>query len=102
MTKAFACGALAMLAACATALARPTAEDAARAARAWPDATLSQLEHGRDVFVARCGSCHRLYLPSDEPASSWPGVLDAMAPRAKLTPEEREAIERYLVTEANR
>lgn len=93
---------LALAAGCATALVRPTADDAARAVRMWPDANLAQLERGRELFVARCGSCHRLYLPSDESASSWPRVLDVMAPRATLAPEEREAVERFLITETGR
>jgi cytochrome c556 len=83
---------------CAAALAQPTAEDARRAVLQWPDATLDELERGRKIYVARCSSCHDLYLPRDETPSKWPGILDAMGARCKLSSVERRAVERFLTT----
>lgn len=86
------------IAGCAAALARPTADDVRRATMRWPDATMAELEHGRELYVARCASCHHLYLPRDEAVSKWPAVLDDMGARAHLSPDERQAIERFLLT----
>ena len=60
--------------------------------------TLSELEHGRTLVIAKCGSrCHQPPMPSDRTASEWPKTMDEMAPRAGVTLAERQTIERYLV-----
>jgi mono/diheme cytochrome c family protein len=85
---------------CASALSRPTPADVQRAASRWPDVSLSELQHGREVYVARCASCHPLYLPREEPAARWGAVLDGMAPRAGISADERKTVERSWMTMA--
>jgi len=64
----------------------------------WPDVGLAELTDGRRLFVARCGSCHTLPLPADTKPEDWPAVMERMAPLAKLTAAEAQAVERYLIS----
>ena len=72
---------LGALAACATAL-----EPA-------PDPSL---EPARALYSAKCGGCHRLRQPSKIDARKWPAILDRMAVKAKLTPEQKSLIDAYV------
>ncbi len=78
------------------AVPHPTEAHLARARARWPDATAASLEHGRQLYVARCSGCHPLHPPGTQPAARWAEVLDQMAPRAKLSADERELVLRYL------
>ncbi|MFL5343565.1 MAG: hypothetical protein ACJ8AT_02170 [Hyalangium sp.] len=91
------CVLLLLLVGCAGGLPHPTAEVAARAARSQPDVTLESLEAGRDRYVQRCSGCHNLVVPTAKQPQEWPRLVGKMAERAKLTPEDRLLIERYLV-----
>jgi len=92
---------LALGAGCAAALPRPTSETVARAQGRWPDSTLEQLERGRAVFVQRCAGCHALPLPDSRSEPEWQKVLDEMADEAKLTPDERVLVERFILSVRN-
>lgn len=84
------------LTACAG-LHRVVQEDLTRAQQRWPDVTLVQLEQGRTMYVRRCAGCHALHRPEEFAPEQWPRWVEDMTDDAKLTPEERAAIERYLV-----
>ena len=96
MTRA--CAIAVALAACATPIARPSTTDVARAARQRPQTTLAELEHGRSIYLARCGGCHRAYQPSHLTPAAWPAQVDEMAERAKLGFSDRELVVLFLVT----
>lgn len=77
---------------------RATAMDAERA-----HVSLDELERGRSLLVAKCGSrCHKTPLPTDKVAADWPHALDEMAERSNLDADQRHVIEQYLVTMAPR
>jgi len=88
---------LAIEAACAAALRQPTAADVQAVAVRWPDTGLADLERGRKTFVRRCSSCHTLILPSAHPTEEWPRLVARMAKRARLTPEQKLDITRFVV-----
>ncbi len=50
----------------------------------------------RLFYEARCGVCHVPFAREQYPAAEWPGILDAMAPRAGLTKAQRERVHAYL------
>jgi hypothetical protein len=87
------------IAACARRMPpRATPLDAQRA-----QVSVDELDHGRSLLVAKCGSrCHKVPLPADKVASEWPHALDEMAPRANLNAPDRHAIEQYLLALAPR
>jgi mono/diheme cytochrome c family protein len=74
-------GALSAVVACATAL-DPAPEPS--------------FEPGRVLYAAKCGGCHRLRSPSKIDPRKWPSILDKMAVKAKLTPEQKLPIDAYV------
>ena len=57
--------------------------------------TLSQ---GRTVLLSRCIQCHVLPDVARYDASQLKAIGAAMAPRASLTPEQHDAVVKYLLT----
>lgn len=78
-------------------LRHPTEQDVAVGQRLWPELTLGELEAGRRAYVRRCSGCHALHLPESLGAREWLEQMEEMAVEAKLTPEERALIERFLL-----
>ena len=54
----------------------------------------------RDLYADKCTACHRLHRPSEYSKEKWPPILERMAVKAKLTPEEADALREYLVSRA--
>jgi cytochrome c5 len=90
------------LAACVGAAVEPDAKDASWAATRWPGTSVSELKGGRTVFVSRCSSCHGLPQPSVKTPDEWANVIDEMAPRARLSSGDRDAVLRYLSAASER
>ncbi|HSD67452.1 MAG TPA: cytochrome c [Vicinamibacteria bacterium] len=88
-------------AACAAALRHGTPRDAVLLAPRWPGTTVEDLERGRRTYVRRCSGCHTLILPAAHSPEEWPRLVDAMAKKARLRPEEREDVVRFLVAVAS-
>ena len=82
--------------ACAGALPPVTPALVERAVSRWPDSSEASLKRGRRLFVDRCSGCHSLVLPRQHSEEEWVEWLDAMQERARLTPQERELVMRYL------
>lgn len=85
--------------ACAGLLPPVTPALVERAGSRWPDSSEASLKRGRRLFVDRCSGCHSLVLPREHSEEEWVEWLDAMQERARLTPQERELVLRYLVGE---
>ncbi|MGX5818532.1 c-type cytochrome [Chitinophaga lutea] len=47
---------------------------------------------GKTLFKEKCARCHGYRLPETRTADKWPGIIDKMAPKAKLTSEQKEAV----------
>ena len=52
----------------------------------------------RRLYEARCGMCHVPFQKSNFAAHQWPAIVANFAPRAGLTPPQRERILRYLTS----
>ena len=90
---------VALLAACGgSAIPEPTVADACRGSAHFPDLTLSELSHGRTLYLSRCGSCHVLKRPAELPAEQWQVEVTEMRSKngVKLSDAEAQAIVRYL------
>lgn len=61
------------------------------------EASLPELQQGHDLYLNNCGKCHKLHNPSSQSNIEWKGVLEKMAPKAKLNEEQSFLIYRYLV-----
>lgn len=91
------------LAACAgSPYPEPAAADAARAAPHFPGVTVAELQHGRQLYLSRCGSCHVLKRPSELSPDRWRAEVDEMRAKngVKLSEPEAQAIVRYLAVAA--
>ncbi|MFL5322493.1 MAG: hypothetical protein ACJ790_22730 [Myxococcaceae bacterium] len=79
-------------------LRHATEADLPRAHVKFPNATLSSLNEGRQIYAARCSGCHTLFLPESRTAPEWNDMVDEMAKDAHLSANDRALIEQYLVT----
>lgn len=84
------------------ALPTPSPADAVRAQRRWSEASVDSLARGRELYVRRCAGCHNLPLPESRSEEAWIKVMDEMAEEAKLSPDERVLVERFLLTMRDR
>jgi mono/diheme cytochrome c family protein len=55
---------------------------------------------GERLYRSKCSACHRAYPPASRDRSSWAEVMAKMAPRAKLSDEERAHVLDYLQSNA--
>jgi len=56
----------------------------------------SSLQIGRQLFLERCGDCHALQAPGGRNSMQWRTVMNVMAPRAHLNPEQKAQVLAYL------
>lgn len=74
--------------------------DAAMVARAQAsDAKVdaARLTHGREMLMTRCTECHKRPGPESEDADDWPSVAERMGKKAKMEPDDRQAMLAYLL-----
>src|SRR5690606_29653859 len=90
-----ACVASLWLAACGAAGVSP--EMLTRAQSHDSSATEATITHGKTVYEAKCGTCHALPLPSAHSAEEWPEWVKKMAPQAKLSADDEEAVLHYVL-----
>jgi cytochrome c5 len=104
---------LAILAACSskvmnTANTGPSQADVDRVASKYPGYTIGQLNEGRSLYEANCGTCHELQKPSKKDEAGWHQIVPPMVAKVnkkqpgKLNSEHEQLILRYLVTMSGR
>lgn len=81
-----------------SAVPEPTAADASRGSAHFPDLTLTELHHGRQLYLSRCGTCHVLKRPVELAPEQWQVEVEEMRGKngVKLSDDEARAIVRYL------
>lgn len=65
-----------------------------------PPPDLSTPEAVERVYTRKCGYCHAAIAPGDFHPDDWPGIFDEYAPRANLRPDERPAVEGWVIERA--
>ncbi len=55
---------------------------------------------GERLYRSKCSACHRAYPPSSRDRERWAAMLSRMAPRAKLSEQERALVLEYLQSNA--
>lgn len=83
---------------------KPTAKtpDDARLAAAqkrWPDVTMAALNEGQSIYNNQCTNCHGAKPIPKYNEFQWNGYINAMAPKAKLTPQQTDNLRKYIYTE---
>lgn len=61
-------------------------------------ANAEKLAEGKTIFENSCGKCHELPDPTSRNATEWVGIINAMAPKAKLTDEQHQLVYDYVVS----
>ena len=65
----------------------------------FPNATIDELKKGHSIYYT--GACTRCHGPKDierRDEKEWVDVMNEMAPKAKLTPEERDVTWKYIMS----
>ncbi len=60
---------------------------------------VAKLEQGRGLYVGKCTKCHGAESIRDYEQTEWTGdILPTMSKKARLTPQEAEALRSYVLT----
>lgn len=60
--------------------------------------TAEQIAQGKTIFENSCGRCHKLPDPTSHTSVQWVGIMNSMAPKAKLTDEQHQWVYDYIVS----
>jgi cytochrome c2 len=60
--------------------------------------TSEKLAQGTTIFENSCKRCHDLPNPTDHSAQDWVGIMNAMAPKAKLNDEQHQLVYDFVVS----
>jgi len=63
--------------------------------------TAEQIAQGKTIFETACKRCHALPEPTKYNAVQWVGIMNSMAPKAKLTDEQHQWVYDYVVSVKN-
>ena len=59
-------------------------------------ASVEYLAQGKNIFENSCAKCHDLPNPTKHSAGEWVGILNDMAPKAKLTKSQHKMVYQYV------
>ncbi len=57
-------------------------------------------QEGKAIYTANCGKCHKLFPASRGNMTQWNKWIDKMAPKAKITDDQKEKIRMYISVNA--
>lgn len=57
-----------------------------------------KLAEGKTIYDNSCGKCHELPAPTAYTSEAWVGIMNSMAPKAKLTEEQHKLVYDYVVS----
>lgn len=60
--------------------------------------TADKLAQGKTIFENSCGKCHDLPEPTAFTSIQWVGIMNSMAPKARLTEEQHQLVYDYVVS----
>ena len=63
----------------------------------FPDATKEELQKGYSVYTGACTRCHGVKPVTGYTEEKLLGIVDVMAKKADITPEEKQALIRFAV-----
>ena len=60
------------------------------------DSTTADSSAGQKIYVAKCAKCHKFYDPAKYSEEDWAKWMGKMSRKAKLKPEQVEALSKYI------
>jgi len=67
-----------------------------------PTGDNNAIAQGQTTFTAKCGRCHALKTTTDFTAQRWVGILESMAPKARLDATEKANVLAYVQANAKK
>lgn len=64
----------------------------------WPGTKLDDLKQGEAIYTTKCTRCHKNFEITRFTEQKWQQDIDRMAPKAKLTPEEKLALTKHILS----
>lgn len=75
----------------------PTNAELAAIQGRYPDVTMQTLIDGHKLYTGVCTNCHPAKSIYSRPEEMWPGLIDDMAMRSKLTNAQKDAVYKYVL-----
>lgn len=60
------------------------------------NATLTELQEGRTLYINNCGVCHSLYSPDLYPVSGWKTIISEMGSKTSMTSAQITLVTKYI------
>jgi cytochrome c553 len=60
-----------------------------------------EIKIAKKLYVAKCAKCHKFYDPAKYSETEWRKWMDKMSRKAKLKPDQKEILSKYLETFRN-
>ena len=57
---------------------------------------------GHQLFDQNCGKCHRLFAPTEFNKKRWVRIIDEMAPKARLSTEDKSKVLAFVLSDAKK
>ena len=92
----FAAGTLLLLNSCSKSTNSADAYYTPTASNVTANATLAELQQGRDLYLGKCGACHQIYSPDSFTAGNWQDIISMMAPKAGLSSANSTLVYKYV------
>jgi cytochrome c5 len=67
------------------------------AQKRWPGTTTEDLAQGKQINDTKCTTCHGAKRIETRSEENWKHMIDVMAPKAKLTADEKDKLTRYIL-----
>jgi hypothetical protein len=63
-----------------------------------PAGSSDPLVAARKLYINKCARCHKLYDPASYSDAEWNRWMDKMSRKAKLKPDQKEVLSKYIDT----
>jgi hypothetical protein len=61
----------------------------------------AEITQGKEIYDNKCGKCHKLFSPTEFSRKKWPGIVDNMQRKAKITDEQKALVVAYVTVYSN-
>ena len=68
------------------------------AQKKYPGINLESLTEGHRIYTNECTNCHGIKSVKSEPESEWISIIDRMAPKANLNPDQKKKVLEYVLS----
>jgi mono/diheme cytochrome c family protein len=60
------------------------------------NATLQELQDGRNLYTQHCNACHELYSPDQFTVTQWKSIISTMGPKTNMTAAQITLVTKYV------